>query len=83
MGTNPVGPGDLHRHELAAEIDVPAHELGLRLQRHRVDDQPSARTQPGPGGIEDGGIGSAATDEDRVGGRQAFQRGRCGCVDDL
>ena len=53
-----------------------AHQLGLRLQRHRVDDQPSARPQRRARPHRARRVGSAAADEDRVGrGRSASAAG--------
>ena len=58
--------GEARLREIAAPTLVSRDQLGLRLQRHRVDDQPAARRQRFDIGLQGALGGRAAADEDGV-----------------
>ena len=57
---------DRDLHKLAAEARTPADAGGLRLERHRVDDEPSAGRERGERALDHAGRARAAADEDGV-----------------
>ncbi len=57
--------GNLDPHQLAAMALVQLAEQRLRLQRHRMRDEPRTRRKPRPDGIEHRDI-ETATDEDGI-----------------
>jgi hypothetical protein len=64
---NTVEAGDGNLGELATDSRLPCEDLGRRLYRHGIDDQPPAGSQPIEAGVDNTGIARAAANEDRVG----------------
>ena len=62
--------------QLAAKSGMAGDQQRLGFERHRVDDEPAARTQRRDRGVEHARFAGAAADEDGIRRGKARQRGR-------